>query len=159
MGAQSKVFNSFTYDQYLTKLLLNNVKKVAGVGAVAIVLYIIKQITAKKSPSRSRGANNDNSTNTAKSRPKSNKGSVDKEFFRRLRILVKVVIPSWTSPVVWDMSLTACLFVIRTFLSIYIATINGKIVKSIVNYNKASFITNIGNLALLALPASFVNSQ
>lgn len=59
----------------------------------------------------------------------------------------------------WDLSCVTVLFVIRTLLSIYISTVNGKIVKSIIAYNKTAFIKNLGNLALLALPASFVNSQ
>lgn len=90
---------------------------------------------------------------------KKNKGRVDREFWRRLKILLKIVIPNWTSPVVFDLVSMSGLFIIRTILSIYIAEVNGKIVKSIISYNQSSFLKYIGNLVLLALPASFINSQ
>jgi ATP-binding cassette subfamily D (ALD) protein 3 len=48
--------------------------------------------------------------------------------------------------------------VLRTFLSIYIAGLNGKIVKSIIEKNKAVFIQRVFYLGLIAVPASFVNS-
>ena len=84
---------------------------------------------------------------------KKNKGRVDKEFWRRLKILLKIVIPNWTSPVVFDLVSMGGLFIVRTILSIYIAEVNGKIVKAIINYNQSAFVKYIGNLALLALPA------
>ena len=83
---------------------------------------------------------------------------VDAVFLKRIKILIKIVVPSWSSPVVWDLSVVTVFFIIRTFLSIYISGVNGKIVKSIVKYDQVQFMKNIGNLALLALPASFVNS-
>ena len=47
---------------------------------------------------------------------------------------------------------------LRTFLSIYIADLNGKIVKSIIQKNKSIFIQRVFYLGLIAVPASFVNS-
>lgn len=48
--------------------------------------------------------------------------------------------------------------VLRTFLSIYIAGLNGKIVKSIIERNKAVFVQRVFYLGFIAVPASFVNS-
>ena len=48
--------------------------------------------------------------------------------------------------------------VLRTFLSIYIADLNGKIVKSIIQKSKTVFIQRVFYLGLIAVPASFVNS-
>lgn len=48
--------------------------------------------------------------------------------------------------------------VIRTYLSIYIAGINGKIVKAIIEGKFSLFVKRILNLGVLAIPASFVNS-
>ena len=47
---------------------------------------------------------------------------------------------------------------LRTFLSIYISTINGRVVKSIIKVDRIKFFTRIMSLALVAVPASFVNS-
>jgi len=48
--------------------------------------------------------------------------------------------------------------ILRTFLSIYIANINGRIVKSLIEVKFLPFIDKIVNLALIAIPASFINS-
>lgn len=48
--------------------------------------------------------------------------------------------------------------ILRTFLSIYIAGLNGKIVKSIIEKSKGIFIQRVFYLGLIAIPASFVNS-
>lgn len=57
-----------------------------------------------------------------------------------------------------DLCLLTVFLVLRTFLSIYIAGLNGKIVKSIIERNKAVFIQRVFYLGLIAIPASFVNS-
>ena len=56
------------------------------------------------------------------------------------------------------MCLLTVFLVLRTFLSIYIAALNGTIVKSIIEGNKAVFIVRVCYLGLIAIPASFVNS-
>ena len=57
-----------------------------------------------------------------------------------------------------DLVLLTVFLVLRTFLSIYIAGLNGKIVKSIIEKNKGIFIQRVFYLGLIAIPASFVNS-
>lgn len=46
----------------------------------------------------------------------------------------------------------------RTFLSIYVATINGRIVRGIIEQDFGLFIRRILNLGGVSIPASFVNS-
>ena len=46
----------------------------------------------------------------------------------------------------------------RTFLSIYIASVNGKLVRSLIEVKYLSFIEKLVNLGLIAIPASFINS-
>lgn len=57
-----------------------------------------------------------------------------------------------------DLTLLSVFLVFRTFLSIYVASVNGRIVKSILELNLQLFIKRILNLGLIAIPASFVNS-
>lgn len=72
--------------------------------------------------------------------------------------MLKIAIPSWKDPVVLDLVSQTVFLVIRTILSIYISTVNGQIVKSVVNYDFPSFLKKLVSLLVLALPASFINS-
>jgi len=79
-------------------------------------------------------------------------------FFNRLKQLLKVVIPTWRCGEVLDLALLTGLLVARTFLSIYVSTIQGRIVKGMIKMDWNIFIKRIINLAFCAVPASFVNS-
>ncbi len=83
---------------------------------------------------------------------------MDSIFFKRIKELVKIVIPTWKCKEVLDLCLLTVFLVLRTFLSIYIAGLNGKIVKAIIERNKPVFIQRVFYLGLIAVPASFVNS-
>lgn len=74
---------------------------------------------------------------------KKSKGNVDMIFFKRILGLLKIVVPSWKSKEVLDLSLLTILLVARTFLSIYISSINGRIVKAIVELNFQLFIRRV----------------
>lgn len=58
-----------------------------------------------------------------------------------------------------DIVLLTIFLILRTFLSIYLAGVNGKIVKAIIELDLMLFLKRIINLGLLAIPASFVNSM
>lgn len=58
---------------------------------------------------------------------------MDKEFWERIKILLKIAIPSiLCKEVIYLVALTI-LLILRTFMSIWLAEVNGGIVKSIVN--------------------------
>ncbi|CEM12692.1 unnamed protein product [Vitrella brassicaformis CCMP3155] len=86
------------------------------------------------------------------------RGKVDALFVRRLLGLVKIVIPGIACREVRLLVLLCAFLVARTFMSIWIAALNGKIVKAIVQRNLRLFIRRIGTLAAYAVPASFINS-
>lgn len=50
------------------------------------------------------------------------------------------MIPSWKSWEVVDLVLLSLFLVVRTFLSIYLASVNGRIVKAIVERDLSLFI-------------------
>lgn len=68
------------------------------------------------------------------------------------------MIPTWKCKEVLDIFLLTVFLILRTFLSIYIAGLNGMIVKSIIEKNKSIFFQRVFYLGLIAIPASFVNS-
>lgn len=68
---------------------------------------------------------------------------MDAVFFSRIKKLVKVVIPTWKCEEVLDLILLTGFLVLRTFLSIYIAAINGKIVKAIIQRDFAEFVRRV----------------
>ena len=87
------------------------------------------------------------------------KGNVDSLFFDRIKELLKIVIPSWNCIEVFDLVSLTFFLVLRTFLSIYLAGVNGKIVKAIIELDLKLFLKRILNLGAMAIPASFVNSM
>jgi len=68
------------------------------------------------------------------------------------------VIPSYKCSAILDIIQLTIFLVIRTYLSIFISNINGKIVKAIIKKNYPLFVKRITSLAIIAIPASFVNS-
>lgn len=71
---------------------------------------------------------------------KKGRGNVDDVFFKRIKVLIKYAIPSWTCKEAQYMYFLLILLVTRTFLSIWLADVNGKVVKAIVNKNLSQFL-------------------
>lgn len=80
---------------------------------------------------------------------KGGKGNVDKEFWERVIKLVKQLIPTWKCKEVAYVSILAVLLIIRTMMSIWLADVNGRVVKAIVEKNLKMFIYRVSNPANL----------
>ena len=61
----------------------------------------------------------------------------------RIKKLIKIVIPGWNTVEVLDLALLTVFLVFRTFLSIYISSVNGKIVKAIIERDLTLFIRRV----------------
>lgn len=83
---------------------------------------------------------------------------VDRVFLRRFRRLLPILIPSVFSPEFLLLFFHTSSLVTRTFLSIYVAKLDGRIVKAIVQRDITRFAIQLGKWLLLAVPATFVNS-
>jgi hypothetical protein len=70
-------------------------------------------------------------------------GNVDRVFWQRLFQLIRIVIPSWASVEIIDLALLTAFLIVRTYLSIYISTLNGRIVRTIVERNFANFFKKV----------------
>ena len=74
---------------------------------------------------------------------KGGKGNVDKEFWERIFKLVRYVVPNWKCREVKYIVTLAVLLVIRTLMSIWLADVNGRVVKAIVDKDLKQFIKRV----------------
>ena len=89
---------------------------------------------------------------------KKNVPSLNVVFLKQLFKLIRISIPSVISKEFFLLALHTTALVSRTFLSIYVAQLDGRLVRSIVEGNVLKFFKLIVNWILLAVPATFVNS-
>lgn len=83
----------------------------------------------------------------------------NKDFFVQIIKLLKIVIPGvWSKQMMLLFFHSGCL-VIRTFLSIYVATLDGQVIKSIVQKNVRKFAFQLMKWIAVAVPATFINSM
>ncbi len=68
---------------------------------------------------------------------------MDGVFLRRIKELVRIVVPQWNCHEVLDLFLLTVFLVLRTFLSIYLASVNGKIVKAIIEKDFTLFVRRV----------------
>ncbi|CAF2448006.1 unnamed protein product [Rotaria sp. Silwood2] len=84
--------------------------------------------------------------------------TINKQFLHQLRVLVGILIPRLRSDSFFLLIAHLTTLITRTFLSIYIAHLDGAIVKSLVQRNPRDFLRTISIFLVFAVPASFINS-
>ncbi|XP_065599657.1 ATP-binding cassette sub-family D member 2 isoform X2 [Cyrtonyx montezumae] len=84
--------------------------------------------------------------------------ALNAEFLKQLLELRKLFFPKLVSAELGLLCLHSVALVSRTFLSIYVAALDGKIVKSIVEKEPRSFVVKLVKWLMIAIPATFVNS-
>ncbi|NXS07483.1 ABCD2 protein, partial [Neodrepanis coruscans] len=123
------------------------------------ILYPIIRGRVKRAGGR--GGSQDEGGPAAPHRPGSRgraSPAVDAEFFKQLLELRKLFFPKLVSAELGLLCLHSFALVSRTFLSIYVAALDGKIVKSIVEKKPRSFVFKLIKWLMIAIPATFVNS-
>ena len=86
------------------------------------------------------------------------KGNVDRVFWERIKKLVAIAVPHWKTKEMFYIIVLSGLLVVRTYLSIWLADVNGHIVKAIVGLDFNMFLRRVFALMLFAIPSSTVNS-
>lgn len=84
---------------------------------------------------------------------------LNREFFRSLLRLLRIVVPGWRSKETRLLISHSFFLVVRTLISLKVAAMDGAIVKSLVKGNGREFLTSIVWWMLIAMPATFTNSM
>ena len=157
-------------------LLTPKVIGVATVGVVCAGFCVQKLYTSRRGATAASGAQASGAVSTgdeeadllaicsqsaknAKSKERAKpRHRVDREFYLQLRRLLKIMIPGFWTKEFALMAVHTMSLVSRTFLSIYVAKLDGKIVRAIVQRNLRKFVTDLTRWLLIAVPATFINS-
>lgn len=84
--------------------------------------------------------------------------AVDATFYQRLKVILRIVVPSIRTKEALLLFMHSTLLVLRTAISLYVAALDGKIVASLVRGQSVQFLLNITRWLLVAVPATWTNS-
>ncbi|KAF9952703.1 hypothetical protein BGZ72_005991 [Mortierella alpina] len=96
---------------------------------------------------------------SASSAKSSVKVGVNKEFFRQIEAIFKILIPKLHCKETFILILHTTFLVLRTYLSVVVARLDGAIVKNLIAGNGKGFIRGLGYWFAIALPATYTNSM
>jgi ABC-type uncharacterized transport system fused permease/ATPase subunit len=82
----------------------------------------------------------------------------NKRFYAQLSYLLRIVLPSWKSREAALLALHTLSLVARTFLSLYVAHLDGALVRALVARRLALFVQLMAQWMLIALPSSLCNA-
>lgn len=173
----SSVFSKLI-DKTSTKYGIGQEQLIRGIVGVATTFYLIKigypfvKFGIKQYQKRKKQTENivqvsnrrKNDVNHVKinnkSISKTTKPSVglDREFIKQLIALLKIMVPGWQTREAGLLTCATLTLLARTFLSIYVATLEGQIVKRIVLRDVRGFSLMLVRWFAIAFPATFVNS-
>lgn len=150
----------------LTRLLRENVTKrhlVSGLGILASVgagVYLtrkrVNQMEAEKEHRAQQDALEEATTGVVvKAKPQFNR----QQFYKRLGRLLRIVLPSIYSKEAGILGMHTFFLFTRTLLSIYVAYIDGQIVRSIVGRSPFAFMWLLAKWLALSVPAVYTNSM
>lgn len=150
----------------LTRLYLSNRTRISR--AVWITLFvalvnrvrhaIAEQKAASAREADQRTARRGTVSSSGEETPRK-KVALNREFFRSLLRLMRIVIPGWRTKESRLLISHSFFLVLRTLISLRVAEMDGAIVKALVKGNGKEFLKNIVWWMLIAVPATFTNSM
>ncbi|KAF7720116.1 ABC transporter D family protein [Penicillium ucsense] len=91
--------------------------------------------------------------------PRRKRVEINREFFKNLLRLLKIVIPGWRSKELRLLISHSVFLVLRTLLSLYVAELDGRLVSSLVRGKGKEFLLGLVWWMIVAVPATFTNSM
>lgn len=150
----------------LSSLYLRHRKQISRTVYLALFVALVKRvhnaISEQKAASRSQV---DLRTRPGTSslgdgdEPPRKRVEVNREFFRNLLRLLKIVIPGWKSKEFRLLIGHSVFLVLRTMLSLYVAELDGRLVSSLVRGKGKDFLLGLTWWMIVAVPATFTNSM
>ncbi|KAJ4316852.1 ATP-binding cassette long-chain fatty acid transporter pxa2 [Fusarium piperis] len=150
----------------LTGLYVSNRTRISR--AVWITLFVALANRIRNAISEQKAASAREATQRAARRGTTSSGSeetprkkveLNREFFRSLLRLLKIVVPGWRSKEARLLMSHSFFLVLRTLISLRVAEMDGAIVKALVKGNGKEFLKRIVWWMLIAVPATFTNSM
>lgn len=118
-------------------------------------LSLVNRVRAGASKSSSSSGSSKSASSSS-----SRRSEINKEFFRKLVKLLAILVPHGVrSREFWLLCTHTGFLVLRTVLSVYVATLDGKLVASLVRGRGKEFLLGIVWWMLVAVPATFTNSM
>jgi ATP-binding cassette subfamily D (ALD) long-chain fatty acid import protein len=173
MAVQSKLLPpSYSSDRsikrivaILSRLYLKNRTNISRAIYLTLFIALINRIrnaiseqkaaSARLSAARKRPGTGDTEVEAMSRR----KVELNREFFRNLFRLLKIVIPGWRSKELRLLISHSVFLVVRTLISLYVAELDGRFVSSLVRGKGREFLVGLVWWMLVALPATFTNSM
>ncbi|KAK4046330.1 ATP-binding cassette long-chain fatty acid transporter pxa1 [Microbotryomycetes sp. JL201] len=90
---------------------------------------------------------------------KAQRVGVNKEFFRQLSAIFKIIMPRWTSKEVLLVAAHTSFLLLRTYLSLLVAKLDGRLVGDLVSANGKGFAQGLMYWFMLAVPSVYTNSM
>lgn len=148
---------------HLSKLYLSHrtgIQRAVWLSLLAVQITQVRNAVAEQKDAARRAAEGRAKGAAAASRGKSsNKIKLDRHFARSMLRLLRIVIPGWRSPEARLLVSHSFFLVARTVLSLWVADMDGAIVKSLVKRNGKEFMKRIVWWMVLAVPATFTNAM
>ncbi|KAH0543927.1 hypothetical protein FGG08_001828 [Glutinoglossum americanum] len=173
MAAQSKLLPpSYTSDRsikrlisFLSNLYLKNRTNISRAVYLTLFIALVNRIRnaiseQKAASVRLSASHKSPRTGTTEGEATSRrKVELNREFFRNLFRLLRIVIPGWKSKELRLLISHSVFLVVRTLISLYVAELDGRLVSSLVRGKGREFLVGLVWWMLVALPATFTNSM
>lgn len=149
----------------LTDLYLKNRTRISRTIYITLLIALINRIrhaiseqkaaAARQAEARKQGTG----TLGASNRASRKRVELNREFFRNLLRLLRIVIPGWRSKELRLLISHSIFLVLRTLISLYVAELDGKLVSNLVRGKGRDFLGGLIWWMVVAVPATFTNSM
>eukprot|EP00466_Bigelowiella_natans_P008670 jgi/Bigna1/82852/fgenesh1_pg.98_\ len=144
------------------KRLLDSLHRTPKTRLVALVKKLLfvsqKKKERKLEEEKSMSPSNDNGQKEKKKKKKRRHPGVDMQFIRRLRKILKIMIPTWNCREMFLLTTLSVLLVTRSFLSVHTARIHGQALRSILTRSIKVFWRVLLNFVVTGMFSSVINS-
>lgn len=127
---------------------------------VALLHRIQSAISEQRAAAKRRAEDRKHGTTSGAGEATSRKKiEINREFFKNLMRLLKIVIPGFRSKEFRLLISHSVFLILRTLLSVYVAELDGKLVSSLVRGKGKEFLSGLVWWMIVAVPATFTNSM